>query len=52
MRFMSLQPGVIYREKWAEEGNMCKRVDTVLIKEAELGKEEGENVCVCFGERG
>ena len=48
---------MICREKWAEEANMCKRVDTVLIKEAELEKEEGENVCVLGregngGERG
>lgn len=28
---------------------MCKRVVTVLIKEAELDKKEDENVCVCAG---
>lgn len=28
---------------------MCKRVVTVLIKEAELDKKEDENVCMCAG---
>ena len=31
---------------------MCKRVVTVLIKEAELDKKEDENVCMCAGLRG